>query len=141
MVYPVECYILTREECAFSCSWVECCLDFRQVCLAFGVVQIFFLAGLLSRCTIHYQKQGIEVGSSSQVYGFPVVMYACESWTVKKAECRRIQTVKNLSAIQENLVGSLGQEDPLEKGMATHSSILACRIPWTEESGRLQSMG
>ena len=38
-------------------------------------------------------------------------------------------------------VPSLGQEDPLEKGMATHSSILAWRIPWTEESGRLQSMG
>ena len=42
------------------------------------------------------------------------------------------QTVKNLSAMQETQVPSLGQEDPLEKGMATHSSILACRIPWTE---------
>ena len=39
------------------------------------------------------------------------------------------------------LSGGSGWEDPLEKGMATHSSILACRIPWTEESGRLQSMG
>ena len=38
-------------------------------------------------------------------------------------------------------VWSLGQEDPLEEGMATHSSILVCRIPWTEEPGRLQSMG
>ena len=43
--------------------------------------------------------------------------------------------VKNLSAIQETWVQSLGREDPLEKGMATHSSILAWRIPWTEESG------
>ena len=51
------------------------------------------------------------------------------------------QTVKNLPAMQETWVQSLGQEDPLEKGMATHSSILAWRIPWTEESGRLQSMG
>ena len=42
---------------------------------------------------------------------------------------------------QESQVRSLGQEDPLEKGMATHSSILACRIPWTEEPGWLQSMG
>ena len=51
------------------------------------------------------------------------------------------QTVKNLPAVQENLIRSLGWEDPLEKGMATHSSILAWRIPWTEEPGRLQSMG
>ena len=51
------------------------------------------------------------------------------------------QTVKNLSAMQETLVRSLGQKDPLEKGMATHSSILAWRVPWTEEPGGLQSMG
>ena len=49
--------------------------------------------------------------------------------------------VKNLPAKQETWVGSLGQEDPLEKGKATHSSILAWRIPWTEEPGGLQSMG
>ena len=49
--------------------------------------------------------------------------------------------VKNLPAMQEAQVWSLGQEDPLEKGMATHSSVLAWRIPWTEEPGRLQSMG
>ena len=51
------------------------------------------------------------------------------------------QTVKNLPAEQEAEVRSLGQGDPLEKGMATHSSILVWRIPWTEEPGRLQSMG
>ena len=51
------------------------------------------------------------------------------------------QTVKNPPAVQETQVSSLGQEDPLEKGMATHSSILAWKIPWTEEPGRLQSMG
>ena len=45
--------------------------------------------------------------------------------------------VKNLYAMQETQVRSLGQEDPLEKGMATHSSILAWTIPWTEEPGRL----
>ena len=45
------------------------------------------------------------------------------------------QTVKNLPAMQETLVRPLSQEDPLEKGMATHSSILAWRIPWTEEPG------
>ena len=51
------------------------------------------------------------------------------------------QTVRNLSAVQETWVRSLGQEDPLEKGMATHSSTLAWGIPWTEEPGGLQSMG
>ena len=50
------------------------------------------------------------------------------------------QTVKNLPAMQETRVQSLGGEDPLEKGMATHSSIIASRISWTEEPGRLQSM-
>ena len=46
------------------------------------------------------------------------------------------QTVKNLPATWETLVPSLGQEDPLEKGMATHSSIIAWKIPWTEEPSR-----
>ena len=49
--------------------------------------------------------------------------------------------VKDLLAVQETLVQSLGQEDQLEKKMATHSSILAWEIPWTEKPGRLQSMG
>jgi len=49
--------------------------------------------------------------------------------------------VKKLPAMQETQVQSLGQEDPLEKEMATHSRILAWRIPWTEEPGGLQSMG
>ena len=48
--------------------------------------------------------------------------------------------VKNLLAMRETQVQSLGQEDPLENGMATHSSILAWEIPWTEESGGLQSL-
>ena len=47
----------------------------------------------------------------------------------------------SVSTIWETRVRSLGQEDPLEKEMAMHSSILACEIPWMEESGRLQSMG
>ena len=49
--------------------------------------------------------------------------------------------VKNLPEMWETWVPSQGQEDPLEEGMATHSSILAWRIPWTEEPGGLQSMG
>ena len=51
------------------------------------------------------------------------------------------ERVKNLPAMQETQVQSLGWEDPLEKEMGTHSSILAWKIPWTEEPGRLQSMG
>ena len=51
------------------------------------------------------------------------------------------QMVKNLPAVQETQVRSLGQEDPLEKGMAVHSSVLAWRIPRREEPGGLQSMG
>ena len=49
--------------------------------------------------------------------------------------------VKNLPAMQETKVRSLGQEDPLQEGMEIHFSVPACRIPWTEEPGRLQSMG
>ena len=52
-----------------------------------------------------------------------------------------VQTIKNLPAMQETQVQSLGQEDPLEKEMAIHSSILAWEIPWTEEPGGLQSIG
>ena len=51
------------------------------------------------------------------------------------------QMVKNLPVVRETWVLSLGREDPLEKGMAAHSSILVWRIPWTEEPGRLQSTG
>ena len=51
------------------------------------------------------------------------------------------QLVKRLPAVQETWVPSLGQEYPLEKEMATHSSTLAWKIPWMEEPGRLQSMG
>ena len=51
------------------------------------------------------------------------------------------QSVKNLPAMQETWVRPLSREDPLEKEMATHSSILAWRIPWTDEFARLQSMG
>ena len=49
--------------------------------------------------------------------------------------------IKHLPAMQETQIQSLGSEDPLEKEMATHSSTLAWKIPWTEEPGKLQSMG
>ena len=61
--------------------------------------------------------------------------YACQG------ACLVAQMVKNLPAVQETWVRSLGREDPLEKGMSTHSNILAWGIPWTEEPGGPQSMG
>ena len=70
--------------------------------------------------------------SSGEGRGYPVQY----SWASLVA-----QMVKNLPAMQGTWVQSLGQEDPLEKGMATLSSILAWEIPWTEEPGGLQSMG
>ena len=65
-----------------------------------------------------------------------VVVQMCGVWASLVA-----QMGKNLPAMQENLVQSLGREDPLEKEMATHSSILAWRIPWTVEPDGLQSIG
>ena len=59
----------------------------------------------------------------------------------RKRDAIIAQSVKHLSAMQETWVQFLDREDPLEKEMATHSSILAWRIPWTEEPGGLQSMG
>ena len=70
--------------------------------------------------------------STGQGIGYPLQY----SWASLLA-----QLVKNQPAMQETLVWFLGQKDPLEEGMATLSSILAWRIPWTKESGRLQSMG
>ena len=71
------------------------------------------------------RSTGEEIGYSLQY-----------SWTSLLA-----QTVKNPSAMLQTWIWSLGLKDPLEKGTATHSSILAWRIPWTEEPGRPQSMG
>ena len=56
---------------------------------------------------------------------------------VKNLPCQVVLEVKNLPAVWETQIGSLGWEDPLEKGMATHSSILAWRMPWMEEPGGL----
>ena len=70
--------------------------------------------------------------STGEGIGYPLQ----HSWASFVAEL-----VKDLPAMQETWVQSLGWEDPLEKGKATHSSILAWRITWTEEPGRLQSMG
>ena len=67
----------------------------------------------------------------SSVYSYLIILWASQM----------AQRLKHLPAMRETWVRSLGQEDPLEKEMATHSSILAWRIPWTEEPGGLQSTG
>ena len=74
--------------------------------------------------------------------GFPVLHCLLE-FAKTQVHCTSLvaQSVKNLRAVQETWVRSLGWEDPLEKEMATHSSILAWKISWTEEPGGLQSMG
>ena len=69
---------------------------------------------------------------------FPLSSVGCEHWSFQPLVA---QTVRNLPVIQETQVWSLGQEDPLEKEMATHYSILAWGIPWTEEPGGLWSVG
>ena len=81
-------------------------------------------AALLRECYISSQ----EISISTMSYGVSLV-------------AQMVKKKKNVPAMQETWIWSLGGEDPLEKGMATHSSILAWRIPWTEESGGLQSMG
>ena len=95
-------------------------------------------------------KPGIELGSPAlQVDSLPTELWGKPKeaeWFGRHADDIRaslvVQAVKNLPAIQETWVWSLGQADPFEKGMATLSSILAWRIPWTEEPGeQLQFMG
>ena len=78
-----------------------------------------------------------ECWALSQLFHSSLVTYFLNS----NMEAQRGLMVKNLPAVQESWVWSLGQEDPLEKKMATHSSILSWRIPWTEEPGRLPSIG
>ena len=69
----------------------------------------------------------------SQIFLSVVLATSCKFWWASLVA----QTIKHLPAMQETSVRSLVQEDPLEKEMATHSSILAWRIPWTEEPGGL----
>ena len=85
--------------------------------------------------TICWEKGAIHTGTQKHAVG--------DLYLYEVQECGKtvVQVVKTLPAMPETWVQSLGQEDPLEKGMATHSSILSWRIPWTEEPGKLQSMG
>ena len=103
--------------------------------------KVFVWEYVWKQCVNHpVTRQGSAISSA---------WHATATWEerlnqARKGESREalvVQTVKNLLATQETWVRSLGQEDPLEKEMTTDSSVLAWRIPWTEEPGGLQSMG
>ena len=103
-----------------------------QLMLDHGVEGDFkILPGQIEKCPV---TELCLIGSGNRSESFPCFCPLAFSLHIA-------QTVKNLPAMQETWVQSLGQEDHLEKEMATHSSILARRIPWTEEPGGLQSMG
>ena len=108
----MDCFINEEKE--------GCVEDFPSVKNLGHLAYNSFLNNLLSGCSVAKVVEGC-----SAVFGASLIA----------------QSVKKLPAISETLVRSLGQEDPLEKEMATHSSLLAWRIPCTEEPGRLQSMG
>ena len=107
----MDCFISEEKE-----GYVE---DFPSVKNLGHLAYTSFLNNLLSGCSVEKVVEGC-----SAVFGASLIA----------------QSVKNLPAMSETLVRSLCRKDPLEKEMATHSSLLAWRIPWTEEPGRLQSM-
>ena len=87
----------------------------------------------LTQTHVHWVSDAIQ---SSHPLLYPSPRW----WSIKRASLVA-QLIKSLPAVQETWVESLGQEDSLEKEVATHSSILAWRVPWTEEPSSLQSMG
>ena len=125
------------------------CSVFQIMCSIFQILCIWNLIRFLL-CSSVYQNEHISVPHILLIHDFRIStllsyvlltsegfihVYTCD-WTSLVA-----QMVKCLPAMQETQVRSLGWEDPLEKEMATHSSTLAWRIPWTEEPGGLQYMG
>ena len=90
----------------------------------------------ISRVSVHKIQAEAERFLMTQIRKTQIIIFASIYWIFPVD-----LMVKNLTAMQETRVQTLDQKDPLEKGMAIHSSILAWRIPWTEEPGRPQSMG
>jgi len=105
----------------------ECCLP----SVSLGSASTYGLKIFREIFSRKFQKAKLEsVHSNNCLHNLYIVLGFCDG-----------SRVKNSPAVQETLVWSLGREDPLEEEMATHSSILAWRIPWTEEPGGLQSIG
>ena len=121
-------------------------LWYEVFCLSVWTIMSQFLQVVWDRCPIYVL--GLCFSSFTSIihqgdYPFSLwyswlpcwILVDCMYWNLRASLL--IQIVKNLPAVQETYVGSLGWEDHLERGMATHSSILAWRIPWTEEPGGL----
>ena len=118
----------------------------RQAPLPMGFSRQEYWRGLPCPSPGHLPHPGIEPTLSCllhwQVGSLPLVPPGKpSSISLCNINFLMVQRVKNLTAVQETQILSLGQEDPLEQGMATHSSILPWEIPWTEETGGLQSWG
>ena len=99
----------------------------------------------LNKNSQKFRYENMYINAIQAMYDKPTVTIILNSEKLKAFLVRWaslvVQLVKNLPAVQETQVRSLDWEDPLGKEMATHSSILACKISWTEVPGRLQSMG
>ena len=93
---------------------------------------VLLMSLMFKKITFIWNPGQILVSQKDQLFFFYFLIFLGTCWASLEA-----QMVKNLPATQETQVWSLGQEDPLEKGKATHSSILSWRIPWTEEPGGL----
>ena len=125
--------------CAFVSGTSPVSRALLVLCINQGISASFSLS--LSYCQLQTTRfwsiKGPQTISSnlSQNNVFKAVFDNLERWV------HLAQTIKHLPTVWENWVRSLGQEDPLEKGMAIHSSTLAWKIPWTEKRSRLQSMG
>ena len=117
-------------------------LRFNQTLFLCHTLSLFLLTNFSSQP--HCWLWKVRAGSAIKSYLATMLCWMMfVTWAVVPIHLTSLvaQTVKHLPTMQETWVQSVGQEDLLEKEMATHSSILAWKIPWTEEPGRLQSMG
>ena len=111
-----------------------------QLSESWDLIEYFSMRWLGSMAGLGRQRGILYVLQIKLSYDFYTTFFSlCLSWHTGASQVDSV--VKNPPAKQETWVWSLGWEDPMEKEMATHSSILAWEIPWTEEPGRLQSLG
>ena len=133
--------VLVPQSCLTLCDPMDCSLPGSSV---HGILQ----ARILERVAIPFSRDLLDPGIEPRSPVFRQILYHLNHQRspylylyLYIPDFMVAQTVKRLLTMQETRVWSLGREDPLEKEMATHSSTLAWKIPWTEEPGRLQSIG
>ena len=126
-IFTVLRDLSTLPHCMLKPRWRDCCLLAIQ---------------FLSSTPLHLPWLPRWMLISEAAHGLALIYlpHVLFLWILKSWDSLVTQSVKNLPAMQETRVWFLGEKDPLEKVMAAHSSILAWRIPWTEEPGGLQSM-